>query len=98
MTLKDVLHALTLAKGVAERAISASGFDESQVSDWRPVVDAAIAELRSEITEVERLRAGYRGILALSDSQMEDGDAARRIARALLGPEEANRIDPHPGY
>jgi len=38
----QLLHALQLAQGVAERVIAATGFDESKVSDWRPVVNAAI--------------------------------------------------------
>lgn len=33
---------LELAEGIAQRVIAATGFDESQVSDWRPVVRAEI--------------------------------------------------------
>lgn len=33
--------ALELAECIAQRVIAATGFDESQVSDWRPVVRAA---------------------------------------------------------
>ena len=32
----ELLDALELAAGVANRVIAATGFDESQVADWRP--------------------------------------------------------------
>lgn len=38
----NMLRALILAEGIAQRVIAATGFDESQVSDWRQVVREAI--------------------------------------------------------
>lgn len=38
----QMLSALSLANGIAERVIQDTNFDESQVSDWRPVVNAAL--------------------------------------------------------
>lgn len=42
-----LLDALLLAQGVAQRVIAATQFDESQLSDWRPVVRHAIDIMRS---------------------------------------------------
>jgi hypothetical protein len=36
------------------------------------------------LREIEELREGYREIIGFSDSEMLDGDAARRVARAAL--------------
>lgn len=42
----DLLTALKLAEGVAQRVIAMTGFDESQIADWRPQVRAAIASVK----------------------------------------------------
>jgi hypothetical protein len=39
-----LLVALNLAQGIAMRVIADVKYDESQLSDWRPVVNAAIAK------------------------------------------------------
>jgi hypothetical protein len=38
----ELLEALTLAEGIAQRVITATKFDERQISDWRPRIRAAI--------------------------------------------------------
>ena len=39
---------------------------------------------RMVAAERERMMAGYRGILAASDSEMQDGDFAREVAQKML--------------
>lgn len=45
--IERLRNALALAEGIAQRVIAETGFDESNVSDWRPVVRDALENARS---------------------------------------------------
>jgi hypothetical protein len=59
-----------------------------KLREYIPQGDGYNSEFARDLTnaadEIERLRSGFQQILASSDSEMEDGDLARRIAEDML--------------
>lgn len=62
--------------------------DESDLCRNDGADDIALL-LDEAATELERLQAGYRRLLAATDVEMGDGDLAREVAAQALAPSTA---------